>query len=238
MTPLQGADLDSLHRSSSSRGPSTQKPPIKLFRIKQLAKEEKIFNEEILVGEKEQQQVCLDGVMELFAGLQYGKTSEFEKKVQGVKKVFRVTNGDRSPNMDGRILGSSTNKYINFVADTGSPTGFIPRSVAIRNKLKIFPVDEDGDSYAGASGTKLTVIGQCQMFINFKQHKTIKELRALVIAEEGGEVLVGLADLVNSRLRPEPDYPAGAGTGTGIPVPVSRNRIWIIEIRFRLKEPE
>ena len=35
------------------------------------------------------------------------------------------------------------------------------------------------------------------MFINFRQHKTIKELRALVIAEEGGEVLVGLDDLVN-----------------------------------------
>ena len=79
--PLQGANLN-LHRSSSSRGLSTQKPPIKLFRIKQLAKEEKISDEEIVVGEKEQQQVDLDGVMELFAGLQYGKTSEFGKKVQ------------------------------------------------------------------------------------------------------------------------------------------------------------
>ena len=88
--------------------------------------------------------------------------------------MFRVTNGDRSPNMSGRILGSSTNKYLNFVADTGSPVGLIPRSIAIRNKLKIFPVDEDEASYAGASGTKLTVLGQCQMFINFRQHKTIK----------------------------------------------------------------
>ena len=37
----------------------------------------------------------------------------------------------------------------------------------------------------------------------------------------------------SSRLRPEPDYPAG--TGTGIPVPVSRNRILIMKFRFRYK---
>ena len=36
------------------------------------------------------------------------------------------------------------------------------------------------------------------------------------------------------RLQREPDYPAG----TGIPVPVSRNGIRIIQIWFRLKEPE
>ena len=48
--------------------------------------------------------------------------------------------------------------------------------------------------------------------------------------------VVGGWVVVDSRLRPEPDYPAE--TGTGIPVPVSRNRIWIIKIRFRLKEPE
>ena len=125
------------------------------------------------------------------------KQSQFEKKLQEVKRVCRVTNGDINPNMSGRILGSSTNKYIHFVADTGSPVGLIPRSVATRNKLKIFPADPDEASYAGASGTKLTVLGQCQMFINFRQHKTIWELRALVIAEEGDEVLVGLDTLVN-----------------------------------------
>ena len=155
--PLEGADLLNSHRSSSSRGPSTKNAPIKLFRIKQLPKEQKVSDEEMVLGEKEQLQDDLDGVRELFAGFQYGKVSEFERKVQEIKKVFRVTNGDRSPNMGGRILGCSTNKNINFVADTGSPTGVIPRSVAIRNKLKIFPVDEDEDSYAGASGTKLTV---------------------------------------------------------------------------------
>ena len=60
----------------------------------------------------------------------------------------------------------------------------------------------DEASYAGASGTKLTVLGQCQMFINFRQHKTIKELRALVIAEDGDEVLVGLDTLVSWGIFP------------------------------------
>ena len=38
------------------------------------------------------------------------------------------------------------------------------------------------------------------MFINFRQHKTVKDLRALVIAEDGGEVLVGLDSLVDWRI--------------------------------------
>ena len=99
-------------------------------------------------------------------------------------------------------MGSSTNKYLKFVADTGSPVALIPRSVAIRNKLEICPPDLDEASYAGASGTKLTVIGQCHMFVNFKQHKKIKELRALVIAEEGDEILVGLDTLVSWGIVP------------------------------------
>ena len=95
---------------------------------------------------------------ELFAGLEYGKESQFQKRLREVKKVNRVTNGDKCPNMSGRILWSSTNKYLNFVADTGSPVALIPRSVVTRNKLKIFPADTDEASYAGASGTKLTVL--------------------------------------------------------------------------------
>ena len=40
------------------------------------------------------------------------------------------------------------------------------------------------------------------MFVNFKQHKNIKELKALVIAEEGDEVLVGLDTLVSWGIVP------------------------------------
>ena len=64
--PLEGADLLNLHRSSSSRGPSTKNAPIKLFRIKQLPKEQKVSDEEMVLGEKEQLQDDLDGVRELF----------------------------------------------------------------------------------------------------------------------------------------------------------------------------
>ena len=197
--PTKGAAPSSSGSSSSWGHPST-KPPIRLFRVKKQQKEE-ILSDDRIDGKKEADE-SLEGIFELFAGLKYGKQSEFEKKIKDVKKVFRVQNGNGSPNMKGRILGSSTNKFINFVADTGSPVAFISRAVAIRNKLKILPVDDDEETYAGASGTPLTVLGQCQMFINFRQHKTIKELRALVIAEDGGEVLVGLDTLIDWGIIP------------------------------------
>ena len=97
--------------------------------------------------------------------------------------------------MKGRILGCSPNKYIRFVADTGSPVAIVPMSVAIRNKLEILPSDPDEANYAGVSGTKLSVVGQCQMYICFSQMKTTKEVRALVVADEGDEVLIGLETL-------------------------------------------
>ena len=74
--------------------------------------------------------------------------------------------------------------------------------MAVKNKLEICPQDDDESSYAGASGTKLTVIGQCHMFVNFKDHKMTKELRALVIAEEGDEILVGLDSLISWNIVP------------------------------------
>ena len=109
-----------------------------------------------MVGKKEAQEDDFHKLFELFARLEYGKQSQFEKKLQEVKRVYRVNNGGRDPMMSRRILGSSTNKYIHFIVDTGSPVGLIPRSVATRNKLKIFPADPDEASY----GTKLTVLGQ------------------------------------------------------------------------------
>ena len=61
------------------------------------------------------------------------------------------------------LLGCATNKYIKFVADTGSPVSIVPHSVVIRNKLKILPTDEDEPSYAGVSGMKLSVVGHCHI---------------------------------------------------------------------------
>ena len=67
-------------------------------------------------------------------------------------KVCRVSNGILEPIMKGRILGCSTNKYLRFIADTGSPVAIVPRSVA-KNKLKILPPDPDEPCYAGVSGS-------------------------------------------------------------------------------------
>ena len=127
---------------------------------------------------------------DLFGGLEYSKLSHFERKVQKVMKVCRVTSGARDPTMKGRILGCSTNKYLRFVADIGSPVAIIPKSGAIRNKLEIVPTDPDEASYAGISGNRLSVVGQCQMYVCFRQMKTTKEVRALGVADEGDDILI------------------------------------------------
>ena len=140
---------------------------------------------------------------ELFGGLEYNKLLHFERKVQKLMKVRRVTSGARDPTMKGRILGCSTIKYLRFVADTGSPVAIIPKSVAIRNKVEIFPTAPDEVSYAGVSGTRLSVVGQCQMYVYFRQMKTTKEVRALVVADEGDDVLIGLETHIDWGIAPE-----------------------------------
>ena len=74
--------------------------------------------------------------------------------------------------MKGRILGCATNKYIRFVADTGTPVTIVLHSLAVKNKLEVLPRDKDEPSYAGVTGMKLSVVGQCTMYINFKTMKT------------------------------------------------------------------
>ena len=114
--------------------------------------EKKETDERVLVEKKEaDERVFYDGLSDLFNGLEYSwhyegiedlvngleysNLSHFQRRVQKVLKVCRVSNGARDPVMRGRILGCSTNKYIHFLADTGSPVATAPRSVAIRNKL-------------------------------------------------------------------------------------------------------
>ena len=79
----------------------------------------------------------------------------------------------------------------------------MPLSVAFRNKLKNLPTDEDEPSYAGVSGMKLSVVGHCHMYIYFKEMKTTKDVMAIVVAEEGGEILIGMETLITWDIIPE-----------------------------------
>ena len=85
-------------------------------------------------GEGEQEEVSYIGVQELFEEPK-GRLSEFPLRVRRILRVGRINNVNIDPYMFGRISGSSTNKYIKFCADSGTPAAFIPRSVAERNKL-------------------------------------------------------------------------------------------------------
>ena len=78
-SPMEGTGFNSSESSSSWGNSRTQKPPIRLFRrVKELDKAEKVLDE-ILVGGQEQQEVDFHCLSELFAGMEYGKQSQFQK---------------------------------------------------------------------------------------------------------------------------------------------------------------
>ena len=81
------------------------------------------------------------------------------------------------------MLRCATNKYMNFIADTGSPVAIVPHSVAVKNKLEILPTNKDEPSYVGVTGMRVSVVGQTTMYINFKTMKTTKKVRAIVVAD-------------------------------------------------------
>ena len=190
--------------SPSSWGQSQNKdlPPLRLFRIKTVEKKEDYLEydgiSDLFSGLEYSWNY--EGVSELFEGLEYNKLSQFQRRVL---KVCRVNNGIRDPIMKGRILGCSTNKYLRFIADTGSPVAIVPKAVAIKNKLSILPPDPDEPSYAGVSGSRLTVVGQSHMFIHFKEMKNTKEVRTIVVADEGDEIIIGLQTLIEWGIIPE-----------------------------------
>ena len=100
--------------------------------------------------------------------------------------------------MFGRILGSSTNEYSKFCADSETPI-----SLAEKNKFEVCPADLDEASYEGATGHRLSVVDQTNMFVNFKHMRKTKKLRALVVTDKGDEVLVDLETLVDWGTLPE-----------------------------------
>ena len=95
--------------------------------------------------------------------MMYNKLSAFQRRVNRVLKVGRINNVTIEPIMRGRNLGCATNRYIKFVANTGSPVAIVPHSVAARN-MEILPPDKDKPSYARVTGMKLSVLGQCNMY--------------------------------------------------------------------------
>ena len=96
-------------------------------------------------------------------------------RVNRVLKVGHINNVVREPIMKGRVLGCATNKYIKFVADTGSPVVIVPHSMAVSNKLEILPTDKDKPSYAGVTGMKLSLVGQCTMYKKLQDNANHQE---------------------------------------------------------------
>ena len=90
--------------------------------------------------------------------------SAFQERVRRILKIGRINTVRSDPNMKGRILGDSCNKFLNFIADTGTSVAIIPWSLAERNKLQIVPADPDEPEYNGVEGMRLTVFGQTEMF--------------------------------------------------------------------------
>ena len=76
--------------------------------------------------------ISLD-IVALFQGLEYGRPT-FQKRVRSILKVGWINNVRRNPTMKGIILGNSCNKYLNFIADTGTLVAINPGSLAVRDK--------------------------------------------------------------------------------------------------------
>ena len=73
--------------------------------------------------ESEQEDVSYIGVQELFEEPNGGH-SEFQLSVHRILRVGRINNVNRDPYMYDRIIGSTTNKYIRFCVDSGTPATF------------------------------------------------------------------------------------------------------------------
>ena len=131
--------------------------------------------------------------------------STFEARVRRIK-VNRISEQSADPTMVGKILGYSGNRNTKFIADTGTPVAIIPRNLAVQNRVNWHPLDPDEPSYEGVSGMGLTALGQCSFFVNFQVLREAKEVRALVIEEQGNEILIDLDSLIKWSIVP-PNFP-------------------------------
>ena len=97
--------------------------------------------------------------------------------------------------MKGRVLGKPTNKYKTRVAVSGTSVSIIPLSIAKRNGIKWRPLDPDEPNNSSVTGTKLTILGQINIWIKFNTLKKAQEIQSLVCKKESEESLVDLDSL-------------------------------------------
>ena len=70
-----------------------------------------------------------------------------------------------------RQLTRSLNKFDDMAS--------MPDGLTLVSKFRIVAMVIESLSYAGVTGMKLSLVGQCTMYINFKTMKTTKNVRAL-----------------------------------------------------------
>ena len=141
--------------------------------------------------------------------------SAFDARVRRIK-VNRIAEQAADPSMVGKILGFNGNKNIRFIADTGTPVAIIPKNLALQNRVNWEPVDPDEPSYEGVSGSGLTVLGQASFFVNFQILREAKKVSALVIEEQGSEILIDLDSLINWSIV-SPNFPLPQSDSKKIP---------------------
>ena len=105
-----------------------------------------------------------------------------------------------------KVLTKGCNRREVFIADSGTTIPIVPKLIAVRNKVKIFEVDQDEPGVISASGHDMTIIGQAVFWIKFDIMRNPKRMRVLICEEEGDEILIDVQSLVDWSILP-PNFP-------------------------------
>ena len=115
------------------------------------------------------------------------------RRIERIKRVriFRLKKNKASPDMKGRVLGKSTNKYETWVADSGTSVSIIPINIANkRNGISWRTLDPDEPNYSGITGNQLSILGQTNIMVKFSTIKKAQEISALVCKEEASLISI------------------------------------------------
>ena len=89
--------------------------------------------------------------------------------------------------MRGRVFEKSNNTYEIWVANSGTSVSIIPINIAKKNSIKWRPNDPDKPNYSSVNGTQLTILGQTNIWIQFRTMKTAQEISVLECQEQSVE---------------------------------------------------